>query len=63
MLLFGCTTVRLVIENFTKYGIKVNPKTWVLTVVTPEGIQLSAAFATAYHCKVLFMSVMASSSE
>ena len=37
MVLFAATTVRLMIENFLKYGIRINPKNWVMAVLTPEG--------------------------
>lgn len=37
MVLFAATTLRLMLENFIKYGIRINPKNWVLAVVTPEG--------------------------
>lgn len=37
MVLFAATTVRLMIENYLKYGIRLNPKNWVLAVLTPEG--------------------------
>ena len=41
MVLFAATTVRLMIENFLKYGIRINPKNWVMAVLTPEGRRLS----------------------
>ena len=37
MVLFAATTIRLMIENFLKYGIRINPKNWVMAVLTPEG--------------------------
>ena len=37
MVLFAATTVRLMIENYLKYGVRLNPKNWVLAVLTPEG--------------------------
>lgn len=37
MLLFAATTLRLILENFLKYGLRVSPKNWVLAVITPEG--------------------------
>lgn len=36
MVLFAATTIRLMIENFLKYGIRINPKNWVMAVLTPE---------------------------
>ena len=40
MVLFAATTIRLMIENFLKYGIRINPKNWVMAVLTPEGRRL-----------------------
>lgn len=37
MVLFAATTIRMMLENYLKYGIRLNPKNWVLAVVTPEG--------------------------
>lgn len=50
MVLFAATTIRLMIENFLKYGIRINPKNWVMAVLTPEGDHpLSHALSHAYH--------------
>lgn len=46
MVLFAATTVRLMIENYLKYGIRLNPKNWVLAVLTPEGNSLSLCTVT-----------------
>lgn len=53
MVLFAATTIRLMIENYLKYGIRLNPKKWVLAVLTPEGrpsLSLAFRFRTVNNC-------------
>ena len=49
MVLFAATTIRLMIENYLKYGIRLNPKNWVLAVLTPEGTSLSLSTVCLLH--------------
>ncbi len=57
MVLFAATTIRLMIENFLKYGIRINPNNWVMAVLTPEGDDalfsmppLLAGFSSGTYC-------------
>lgn len=49
MVLFAATTIRLMIENYLKYGIRLNPKKWVLAVLTPEGRPSSSLSVRYLH--------------
>ena len=49
MVLFAATTIRLMIENFLKYGIRINPKNWVMAVLTPEGMP-HRMYSRRYSC-------------
>ena len=49
MVLFAATTIRLMIENYLKYGIRLNPKKWVLAVLTPEGRPSTFAWCQVLH--------------
>lgn len=53
MVLFAATTIRMMLENYLKYGIRLNPKNWVLAVVTPEG---SAIFTGVMPCALGWLS-------
>ena len=59
MVLFGATTIRLMIENYLKYGIRLNPKNWVLAVLTPDGepgMTMSAVMISSRDQSLLLVS-------
>ena len=55
MVLFAATTFRLMIENYLKYGIRLNPKNWVLAVLTPEGDSSSQSSVNLLHGQQLLL--------
>ncbi|KAL3140361.1 hypothetical protein ABBQ38_004622 [Trebouxia sp. C0009 RCD-2024] len=51
MVLFAATTIRMMLENYLKYGIRLNPKNWVLAVVTPEAApQMFLLWLVVFTC-------------
>ena len=56
MVLFAATTIRLMIENYLKYGIRLNPKNWVLAVLTPEGNFSSLSSVRLLHSQQFLLS-------
>ena len=60
MVLFAATTIRMMLENYLKYGIRLNPKNWVLAVVTPEGNANASSSVSCLFCYGGYFTVKAS---